>query len=135
MTPQLQKELISKLGRLTCRPASSGLHIHPIFNADRDGSGDDHELSMISSKQRAHFIDSEFARLAPDALSPKKQTTAEWHSDVSFEPVPADYACLMVSQLPPTGGDTVWASGYELYDKIRCVPVCLFFLCGPQLQP
>ncbi|KAL2274239.1 hypothetical protein FJTKL_03586 [Diaporthe vaccinii] len=117
LTPQMQKELIIKLGSLTCRPASSGLHIHPIFNADRDDSGDDHEISMISSKQRSHFIDSQFG-LAPDALSPKKQSTSEWHSDVSFEPVPADYACLRLEQLPPTGGDTMWASGYELYDKI-----------------
>lgn len=30
-----------------------------------------------------------------------------WHSDITFEPVPSDYAILKVHTLPPTGGDTV----------------------------
>ncbi|KAI8258209.1 putative alpha-ketoglutarate-dependent sulfonate dioxygenase [Colletotrichum sp. SAR11_239] len=32
--------------------------------------------------------------------------------------VPADYSCLRLTTLPATGGDTLWANGYELYDKI-----------------
>jgi alpha-ketoglutarate-dependent taurine dioxygenase len=32
--------------------------------------------------------------------------------------VPSDYAILRLTQVPPTGGDTLWASGYEVYDRI-----------------
>ena len=44
--------------------------------------------------------------------------SAGWHSDITFEPVPSDYAMLKIHTLPPTGGDTLWASGYELYDRL-----------------
>ncbi|TKA43432.1 hypothetical protein B0A54_05914 [Friedmanniomyces endolithicus] len=32
-------------------------------------------------------------------------------------PCPADYTSLRLTQLPETGGDTLWASGYEIYDR------------------
>lgn len=50
--------------------------------------------------------------------SPKKYDSAQWHSDIQFENIPADYTSLKLVQLPKTGGDTVWASGYEIYDRI-----------------
>lgn len=31
--------------------------------------------------------------------------------------MPADYTSLRLTQLPSSGGDTLWASGYELYDR------------------
>ena len=70
--------------------------------------------------------------------SEKKQSGKEgWHSDITFEPVPSDYAILRLVELPGTGGgnnpvqrifvflpltslvkDTLWASGYELFDRL-----------------
>lgn len=44
--------------------------------------------------------------------------SAGWHSDITFEPVPSDYAMLKIHTLPSTGGDTLWASGYEVYDRL-----------------
>jgi alpha-ketoglutarate-dependent taurine dioxygenase len=41
-----------------------------------------------------------------------------WHADITFEPVPSDYAMLKIHTLPETGGDTLWASGYEVYDRL-----------------
>ena len=32
--------------------------------------------------------------------------------------MPSDYAILRMIELPATGGDTLWASGYEVYDRI-----------------
>jgi hypothetical protein len=32
-----------------------------------------------------------------------------------FEECPADFSFLRMEETPPTGGDTVWCSGYELY--------------------
>ena len=39
-------------------------------------------------------------------------------SQRQFEPVPSDYAILKVHTLPETGGDTIWASAYEAYDRL-----------------
>lgn len=59
-----------------------------------------------------------------------------WHSDITFEGAPSDYAMLKIHTLPETGGDTVsiscgkaysgndandfqlWASMYEIYDRL-----------------
>ena len=42
-----------------------------------------------------------------------------WHSDISFEPIPSDYAILKIVQVPEdAGGDTLWASGYEAYERL-----------------
>ncbi|KAK3943238.1 taurine catabolism dioxygenase [Diplogelasinospora grovesii] len=114
LTNELQKTLILRLGELTGRPATSGLHIHPILNSERELGGNDPEISTISSVQHNKF----YAKTAPDELSPKKQSSAQWHSDIAFEPIPADYTSLRLVELPRTGGDTLWASGYEIYDRI-----------------
>ncbi|KAK3361211.1 hypothetical protein B0T24DRAFT_117903 [Lasiosphaeria ovina] len=114
LTNELQKKLILRLGELTGRPATSGLHIHPILNSERELGGSDVEISTISSIQTKRF----YSQSTPSELSPKKQNSAQWHSDIAFEPVPADYTSLRLVELPTTGGDTLWASGYEIYDRI-----------------
>ncbi|EOO03811.1 putative alpha-ketoglutarate-dependent taurine dioxygenase protein [Phaeoacremonium minimum UCRPA7] len=111
---ELQKKLILRLGELTGRPATSGLHIHPILNSERDLGGSDPEISTISSVQHKQI----YKRQTDDQLSVKKSNSAQWHSDIAFEPVPADYTSLRLVELPSTGGDTLWASGYEIYDRI-----------------
>jgi alpha-ketoglutarate-dependent taurine dioxygenase len=140
-------ELADRLGKLTGKPSSSGLHIHPISNFGREQHGDDYEINIISSVGRKVLYTGEFGE--------KKQNTKEnWHSDISFEPIPSDYATLRLTELPGTGGgknyslckiswtenyflflfashlefydltwwhehpDTLWASGYELYDRL-----------------
>lgn len=39
-------------------------------------------------------------------------------SDITFENVPSSYAMLKIHTLPATGGDTLWASAYEAYDRL-----------------
>ncbi|RYP11633.1 hypothetical protein DL767_011110 [Monosporascus sp. MG133] len=109
----LQKKLIQRLGDLSGRPATSSLHIHPLLNSERELGGDDLEISTISSEQNKQFY-----RPRPNQFSQKRQSGASWHSDIAFEPVPADYSSLRLLKLPKTGGDTLWASGYEIYDRI-----------------
>ncbi|KAK0387494.1 hypothetical protein NLU13_5806 [Sarocladium strictum] len=111
VTDDIQKELVQRLGELSGKPASSRLHIHPIINAGRGETKDD-EISVISSRQAKKIYADRFAR-------PRRQNLREqWHSDITFEPIPSDYALLRLTELPTTGGDTLWASGYELYDRI-----------------
>lgn len=41
-------------------------------------------------------------------------------SSITFERIPSDYAILKIHTLPKdgSGGDTLWASGYEAYDRL-----------------
>ncbi|GHD57980.1 taurine dioxygenase [Jeongeupia chitinilytica] len=41
-----------------------------------------------------------------------------WHTDVTFIPTPPLGAVLSAKQLPPTGGDTLWASGTAAFDAL-----------------
>jgi alpha-ketoglutarate-dependent taurine dioxygenase len=116
LTNELQKELILRLGQLSGRPATSGLHIHPAYNPQRENGGSDLEISTISSVQHKRYY--RRPSVTHIGLSNKSQSAADWHSDISFEPVPADYTSLRLVQLPKTGGDTLWASGYEIYDRL-----------------
>ncbi|KAL8788406.1 MAG: hypothetical protein Q9195_007285 [Heterodermia aff. obscurata] len=114
ITDDLQKELAQRLGALSGKPSSSKLHIHPVSNSGREQGGTDDEISIISSVQAKKLYKG-------SSLDPrtKKQSGKEgWHSDITFEPVPSDYAILRLTELPGTGGDTLWASGYELFDRI-----------------
>lgn len=93
------------------------MHIHPVLNTEGniDEKRDpDAQISTISSKlfKKIYTVEAEAGR------SPKKQSSDQWHSDIAFETVPADYTSLRLTQLPKTGGDTLWASGYEIYDRI-----------------
>ncbi|KAF2730601.1 putative TfdA family taurine dioxygenase [Polyplosphaeria fusca] len=111
---ELQKELAQRLGQLAGKPDTSKLHIHPVSNSGRRLGGKDDEISVISSEQAKELYKNRFLNFAG-----KKQSAKEgWHSDITFENVPSDYAILRLTQLPETGGDTLWASGYELYDRL-----------------
>lgn len=91
-----------RLGELTGRPKDSTLHIHPFLNTGRDLGGDDPEISTISSVQFKNL--GVGAKTSPDGICLKKQNNAQWHSDIGFEPRPADYTSLRLVQLPKTGG-------------------------------
>ncbi|KAG8688644.1 hypothetical protein FRC09_012805 [Ceratobasidium sp. 395] len=110
LTIDEQKQLGTRLGELSGKPASSKLHVHPLTEATAE-LGD--EISVISSERRAGYTRPDFTRLA----------SRGWHADITFEPIPSDYAILKLHTVPElnghtTGGDTLWASGYEVYDRL-----------------
>ncbi|PWZ02128.1 taurine catabolism dioxygenase [Testicularia cyperi] len=119
LSPDEQKELTHRLGVLSGKPADSTLHIHPIANAERDASHQvvdelgnvnrDHEISVISSKLQKDVY---------DAGIRYRSAKEEIHSDITFETRPADFSSLRVHTLPQSGGDTLWYSGYQLYDDL-----------------
>jgi alpha-ketoglutarate-dependent taurine dioxygenase len=97
---ELLKVLAVRLGELTGRPSTSGLHIHPVFNSERDNGGSDNEINTISSEDRKAMYASEVQRK-------KKQSHNNWHSDLGFEPVPGDYSVFILTEVPETGGGTL----------------------------
>ncbi|WVQ82460.1 hypothetical protein IAT38_004589 [Cryptococcus sp. DSM 104549] len=100
-----QKTLGRKLGELSGKPGDSTLHIHPLTEITSP-KGD--EISIITSERSDGYKVADFSRLASQG----------WHSDITFEPVPSDYAILKVHTNPPSGGDTLWASAYEAYSRL-----------------
>jgi alpha-ketoglutarate-dependent taurine dioxygenase len=96
----LQKELAQRLGQLAGKPATSKLHIHPVSNSGRRLGGKDDEISVISSEQAKEIYSNRYMN-----FSGKKQSAKNgWHSDITFEPIPSDYALLRLTELPKTGG-------------------------------
>jgi len=96
----LQKELAQRLGEQSGKPSTSKLHIHPVSNSGRRLGGKDDEISVISSEQAKELYKNRFLN-----FSEKKQSAKEgWHSDITFEPIPSDYALLRLTELPKTGG-------------------------------
>lgn len=112
LTNELQKQFIHSLGEAVGKPKESSLHVHPLLNDTSDLGVGDPQISHISSVQREKFI-----KHLVDDTDKYSYRGAEWHSDVQFERFPPDYTSLRVTQLPKNGGDTLWASGYEIYDR------------------
>ncbi len=54
-----------------------------------------------------------------DAEHPPYQD--KWHTDVSWDSTPPVYGTLRAIDLPPKGGDTIWASMYAAYDALSPV--------------
>ena len=113
MTNELQKQLVQRLGQLSGKPATSTLHIHPILNNTSEFGVADAQISVISSEARKQIYKHEIAL----HKAKKRYDSALWHSDIQFESVPADYSSLRLIKLPSTGGDTLWASGCELFNR------------------
>ena len=110
VTPQEMRELCEAITTAAGCPESSGLHIHPLTEESSE-LGD--QISVISSAKQAKG-----GGLTHQLSDTSRLASVGWHADITFEPVPSDYAMLKIHTLPPTGGDTMWASGYEIYDRL-----------------
>ncbi|KAJ3027934.1 UNVERIFIED_CONTAM: hypothetical protein HDU68_002790, partial [Siphonaria sp. JEL0065] len=100
-------EFADRLGRAAGKPATSGLHSHPISDS-ADEFGD-----------KNFKIDSEFNKQVGSAYGGRSELhSQQWHSDITFENIPSDYAVLRLRESPPEGGDTLWASAYEVYERL-----------------
>ncbi|KAF2125897.1 TfdA family taurine catabolism dioxygenase TauD [Dothidotthia symphoricarpi CBS 119687] len=120
VSPTQMKDLMLRLTELSGCPQSSTLHIHPLTE---EGSELGDQISVISSEKQKKG-----GGLTHQLADVSRFASAGWHTDISFENVPSDYAMLKIHTLPPTGGDTMWASGYEIYDRLS--PAMQTFLEG-----
>ncbi|KAG9672662.1 putative TfdA family taurine dioxygenase, partial [Aureobasidium melanogenum] len=120
VTPQQMQAFMERLTTLSGCPESSGLHVHPLTE---EGSELGDQISVISSEKQKKG-----GGLTHQLSDTTRFASAGWHSDITFEPVPSDYAMLKIHTLPQTGGDTLWASGYEVYDRLS--PALAQFLEG-----
>ncbi|OXV11879.1 hypothetical protein Egran_00359 [Elaphomyces granulatus] len=114
LTDNLQKKLAQRLGELTEKPSTSSLHIHPLVNFDMDNTSNDRNVNVITTDQVARPAEDLFVNHVERPLGAR----GGWHTDIGYETCPADYTILNLVALPSTGGDTLWASSCEIYDKI-----------------
>ncbi|KAF2755136.1 putative taurine catabolism dioxygenase [Pseudovirgaria hyperparasitica] len=123
ITPTQMKAFVTHLSILAGCPESSSLHTHPLTEPPAPNSTS-HDIGTISSEKQKRG-----GGLTHQLSDTTRLASAGWHSDISFEPVPSDYAMLRMHTLPPTGGDTLWASGYDVYDRLSA-PMRLMFEQG-----
>jgi len=99
ITVDQQKEFGRRFGELHIHPAApSALAGHP-------------EILVIHADEKS-----------------KRVAGEEWHSDVSCDPEPPMGSILHILELPPVGGDTLFASMYAAYEALS--PEMQRFLCG-----
>ncbi|WP_213878376.1 taurine dioxygenase [Pseudomonas sp. dw_358] len=72
------------------------LHIHPIY-------------PNVPDQPEVLILDTAVTDVRDNAI---------WHTDVTFLPTPAMGAVLSAKQVPPYGGDTLWASGIAAYEAL-----------------
>lgn len=87
-------ELADRLGRLTGKPESSTLHVHPLQNFNPD---EEKHINTITTDQAANPAEDLWKNRPADIRN-------SWHTDAGYEPNPPDYSILKVVQMPPTGG-------------------------------
>jgi taurine dioxygenase len=99
ITVEQQKEFGRRFGELHIHPAAPGvLEGHP-------------EILVIHADEKS-----------------KRVAGEDWHSDVSCDPEPPMGSILHMEELPPVGGDTLFASMYAAYETLS--DEMQRFLCG-----
>ena len=85
------------------------LHIHPA--RDRNGIEGHPEILLVHADENT-----------------TRATGDTWHSDVSCDAEPPKVSILRLLEVPPSGGDTLFASMYAAYDALS--PAMKDYLCG-----
>ena len=99
MTDELQKELGQRLGELSGKPETSHLHVHPLSNF----GAKDLNINIISTDKSLNPAED----ITKTYHTRKGGNLLGWHTDISYEPVPADYTILRMADIPSSGGGTV----------------------------
>lgn len=110
ITPQQQKSFGRRFGELHIHPGA------PILHEESEGKP---RLDQLTHIPYAYGIEGHPEVLAIYADENSKRIAGEeWHSDVSCEPEPPMGSILRLTQVPPTGGDTLFSSMYAAYETL-----------------
>ncbi|KAA8649549.1 hypothetical protein EYZ11_006627 [Aspergillus tanneri] len=108
ITDTLQKEFCRRLNEVSGAPKENGFYRHSL----KAMQGADPEMGKVDPDRILKMYSKPL-----DGL-PRQSHVKDWHTDSSFERMPPSYTVLRLGEMPETGGDTLWASGYELYDRL-----------------
>lgn len=107
-------KLAAKISEMSGQPRDSGHCVHPIGTGMSELSSDSKPMTMeisASKQKKGGGINRRY-----DDVS--RWASVAWHTDVSFERVPADYSMLKINVLPEMGGDTLWINTADILDRI-----------------
>ncbi|CAI6091687.1 unnamed protein product, partial [Clonostachys chloroleuca] len=117
-----QKILVQKMGELTGKPSTSKLSKHALYtkgmvaHLEEAGEFDPEVVEIWSQVERKNY--------PQRYTNPRPFASGGWHVDLGYEKIPGDYSSLYLTKAPKDGdkydcgGDTLWVSGYELYDQL-----------------
>jgi taurine dioxygenase len=69
-----------------------------------------HPVSQLTGSGRAISVIDDTAERPPAGF--------DWHTDLSWTTEPPDLGFLSAIVIPPCGGDTLWASGQAIYERL-----------------
>lgn len=100
---------------------------HLVLHFPEQDLDDDQQLAFalqlggpyIHPLARGHLTEARCEHIVDDVDHPPYQDV--WHTDVSWDDRPPTYGTLRAIDLPPRGGDTVFASMYAAYDALSPV--------------
>lgn len=110
MDDELQQKLIQRMGLLVGKPEGNTLHTHPLANYSADRAG---HINIISTDKAVANAEDLFRNHAERPLGIR----GAWHTDIGYEPCPADYTCLRITKLPQVGGGMYSLSLCALGDR------------------
>lgn len=110
LTPEQQKAFGRRFGKLHIHPGA------PILHEDEQGRP---ILGKLTHIPYAYAIEGhpEVLSIYADQNS-KRIAGEEWHSDVSCDAEPPMGSILRMTQVPPSGGDTLFSSMYAAFDAL-----------------
>ncbi|GAA5986227.1 hypothetical protein JCM10908_006465 [Rhodotorula pacifica] len=106
LKPEDLGRLALRLGELAGKPEDSTLHIHPTQKLTETGL----PLGKIDARADAEGRQISFQH--------EGFSSRAYHSDISFEERPALFTILQMHTIPKSGGDTLWSSNYNTYDRL-----------------
>jgi len=98
------KQLIYRMGKYSGPTKEDTLYKFPLSYSD------DPEVLLLKS--------SDFVSRYNDQMIKRQNHAQAWHTDSIYEPAPSDISSLRLVQFPEAGGDTMFCSAYELYDRL-----------------
>ncbi|KAJ3310633.1 hypothetical protein HDV04_004876 [Boothiomyces sp. JEL0838] len=85
-----------------------GRHFSPVLHVHQT-------YGILKGKPYVHVVShKDHATNLFDTFS----TSVRWHSDVTYELQPPGLTFLSVLDMPKAGGDTIWSSQYEAYNRL-----------------
>lgn len=96
--------------------------IHPVSAYTPDAPRPKTQTISAETQRKTGGINRRFEDVS-------RWASVAWHSDVSFENVPADYSMLKINVLPEAGGDTMFVSCYDVGHGSQCGSVANGLRC------
>ncbi|CCG81077.1 Alpha-ketoglutarate-dependent taurine dioxygenase [Taphrina deformans PYCC 5710] len=116
--PEKQLEFVQYFGRIHIHPASAHIKGHPEFHIVSRGfdNASAHPTKVPNNANTESYEKS--AKIEENTDLGDSISSLAWHSDVSYERQPPGSTFLWILQNPEAGGDTVFASQVEAYNRL-----------------